>query len=116
MTSDKSVPQPSGLETATEKVARVAFQSDGFTSNHDRGYDGHVNTVKHFSPPALRVRHVSIRSVEAALEIRKLWIADYTRILNTRVLRLTYTPGQKGDPTTASLKSLLGREGHRNEG
>jgi hypothetical protein len=61
-------------------------------------------------------RHVSIRSVEAALEIRKLWIADYNRILNTRVLRLTYTPGQKGDPTTASLKSLLGREGHRNGG
>jgi hypothetical protein len=116
MTSDKSVPQPNRLETATEKVTRVAFQCDGFTSNHDRGYDGHANTVKHFSPPALRVTHVSIRSVEAALEIRKLWIADYTRILNTRVLRLIYTPGQKGDPTTASLKSLLDREGHRNGG
>ena len=116
MTSDRSIPQPSELETTTEELARAVFQCDGFTSSHDRKYDGHANTVKRPSPPALRVTHVSIRSVEAALEIRKLWIADYTRIHDTRVLRLIYTPGQKGDPTTASLKSLLDREGLRNGG
>jgi len=75
MISDRSVPQLRGLETVTEKEARAESRCDGFTSNHDRGYDGYANTVNRFLPPALRVTHVSIRSVKAAPETRKSWIA-----------------------------------------
>jgi hypothetical protein len=103
MTNDSSVPQLSGLETVTEKVARAVFRCDGFTNNYDRGYDGHANTVIQFSPPALRVTHVGIRSVEAVPETRKSWIADYIPTLHTRVLRLICIRGQKGDPTIGLL-------------
>jgi hypothetical protein len=103
MTSDRSVPQPSRLETVTEKVARAVFRCDGFTSKYDRGYDGHANTVIRFSPPALRVTHVGIRSAKAAPETRKSWIADYIPTLNTRVSRLICIQGQKGDPTIGLL-------------